>query len=242
MKHYEPFVEKEPPLNPRLRRWFCFLSQFKLKFVHLPGLKNEWCDWLSRHVFDEKYGLYFERLVQDAFERMDTQLDLHLKVLSMEIQKFPFPLQYEKSEFASLWQKLEEWKTEVIEDSQWFKAKEKMFCERKLAIPHEIIPLLAQWLHRNHGHPAAEKTLWSFLKHFHSSLPRKDLLGLFKNVLGGCETCLLSKTSTQVDRGLLGSLSIPPLCNDVIYLDFVALDEFNSFDYALGIVDGLSRF
>ena len=65
---------------------------------------------------------------------------------------------------------------------------------------------------------------------------------MFKLVLGGCETCLLSKQSTQGDRGLLGSFSIPPLCNDVIYLDFVALDEFNTFDYALGIVDGLSRF
>eukprot|EP00667_Euglena_gracilis_P004059 EG_transcript_4074 len=52
----------------------------------------------------------------------------------------------------------------------------------------------------------------------------------------------MSKPSSQADRGLLGCLPIPPLCNDIIFLDFVALDEFNSFDYALGIVDGLSRF
>ena len=51
-----------------------------------------------------------------------------------------------------------------------------------------------------------------------------------------------SKPSVSLDRGLLGCLPIPSLVNDVLYVDFVALDEFNNFDYALGIVDGLSRF
>ena len=239
LKH---FLDKEPPVNQRLRRWFCFLGQFKIKFVHTPGLKNEWCDWLSRSSFNQKFDLEFESLAQDAFEKMDSQLDLSLQVLSMELKDFDVPLEYGSSEYVSVWNDLEAWKAQVIENGLWFKTKDKLFCEKKLAIPKDSLPQVALWIHRSHGHPGPERTLWSFLQNFHSSLTRKELIALFKNVLGSCQTCILSKPSTQNDRGLLGCLPIPPLCNDIIYLDFVALDEFNNFDYALGIVDGLSRF
>ena len=236
------FLDKEPPVSQRLRRWFCFLGQFRIKFHHTPGMRNELCDWLSRSSFDQKYGLEFESLAREAFQKMDSQLDLSLQVLTMEIKDFDLPLNYERSEFSEVWSHLDQWKTEVINDNLWFKSQDKLFCERKLAIPKETLPHVALWLHQNQGHPGCERTLWSFLKSFHSSLTRKELHALFRNVLGTCKTCLLSKPSSQVDRGLIGCLPIPPLCNDVIYLDFVALDEFNNFDYALGIVDGLSRF
>jgi hypothetical protein len=239
LKH---FLDKEPPVSSRLRRWFCFLGQFKIKFVHIPGMKNEWCDWLSRSTFEEKFNLEFENLAKEAFEKMDSQLDLTLKVLSFELKDFNFPLDYSSSEFSSLWSRLEPWKAELVDDAMWFKAENKLFCERKLVIPEGSIPKICLWLHRAQGHPGVERTLWSFLQTFHSSLMRKELAMLFKNVLGSCETCVLSNPSTEGDRGLLGCLPIPPLCNDTIFLDFVALDEYNSMDYVLGIVDGLSRF
>ena len=34
------FLDKEPPLNKRLRRWYVFLSQFQLKVFHISGLKK----------------------------------------------------------------------------------------------------------------------------------------------------------------------------------------------------------
>ena len=45
------FLDKEPPLNKRLRRMYVFLSQLKLKIFHLPGLKNELCDFFSITYF-----------------------------------------------------------------------------------------------------------------------------------------------------------------------------------------------
>ena len=39
------FLDKEPPLNKRLRRMYVFLCQLKLKVCHLHGLKNELCDF-----------------------------------------------------------------------------------------------------------------------------------------------------------------------------------------------------
>ena len=32
------------------------------------------------------------------------------------------------------------------------------------------------------------------------------------------------------------------MSNDILYIDFVAMDEFNNQDYVLAIVDGLTRF
>ena len=72
------FLDQQPPLNRRQRRWYLYLSQFRLKLYHLPGLKNELCDFLSRQAFDEKIDMQFEKLVEQAFVRMDCQLDLML--------------------------------------------------------------------------------------------------------------------------------------------------------------------
>ena len=57
------------------------------------------------------------------------------------------------------------------------------------------------------------------------------------------DLCAKSKPNRAKDRGLVGALPIPQLSNDVLYIDFVAMDEFNNQDYVLAIVDGsLSRW
>ena len=40
----------------RLRRWYTFLSQFNLAIKHIPGVKNEFSDWLSRAEFQNVIG------------------------------------------------------------------------------------------------------------------------------------------------------------------------------------------
>ena len=101
------FLDKEPPLNKRLRRMYVFLSQLKLKIFHLPGLKNELCDFLSRNIFEEKLSVEFETLVQDAFAKMDSQLDLWLhKILSIS-EKFSLtPADNQDEDFKIFWDTL----------------------------------------------------------------------------------------------------------------------------------------
>ena len=60
------FLDKEPPLNARLRRAYLFLSQFALQTFHLPGLKNELCDFLSRNAFQELVDVDFKSLAREA--------------------------------------------------------------------------------------------------------------------------------------------------------------------------------
>ena len=63
-----------------------------------------------------------------------------------------------------------------------------------------------------------------------------------KTLVFPCKICCEAKRNTQRDRGLVGALPIPQLINDMIYVDFVQVDEFQGFDYVLTVVDGLSRF
>ena len=237
------FLDKEPPQVPRLKRWYCFLSQFCLKFVHLPGVKNELTDWLSRATFENKYNLDLETLAKDAFERMDEQLDLRLSAEILTLQAFPdTTIDYAQTEFKEIWEQLEQWKSTVIDNSCWYKTDKHLFRERKLTIPKALLPQISKRLHQINGHPGPDRTTWFFLKQFFVDMTRQELFQTIKNVLMPCEVCAKAKPNTARDRGLVGALPIPQLSNDILYIDFVAMDEFNNQDYVLAIVDGLTRF
>ena len=78
------FLNNPPPEKKRMRRWWTFLSQFNLNIYHLPGVKNELCDYLSRNKFNSLYQVDTEELAREALQKMDTQLDLGMeKVLDL---------------------------------------------------------------------------------------------------------------------------------------------------------------
>ena len=55
-----------------------------MKTFHLPGIKNELCDLMSRQAFNEQFQIDFEDLAKTAFQRMDFHLDLFMqKILGM---------------------------------------------------------------------------------------------------------------------------------------------------------------
>ena len=237
------FLEKEPPINKRLRRMYCFLCQLKLKICHLPGLKNELCDFLSRNAFEDKYDTNFEDLVHDAFEKMDSQLDLWLKKILFLSDKFPITEQdYQESEFQEIWSSLTKGKTDFQQGNLWFRTDGKLFCERKLVIPLKRVDEVLKVSHESNNHPGAERTLLFFLGNFYCSLSRTELFQKCKNLCDACAVCLLSKPNRSTDRGEISSLSIPQICNDLVYIDFIQMDPYNNFDYILTIVDALSRF
>jgi len=238
------FLSKEPPTNARLRRWYCFLCQFCLTIFHIPGLKNEMCDWLSRQEFDKKINDDFERVAQDAFVRMDNQLDLSIKHILVIMDK-EIKLEendYIETELKTLWEKLVPFQAHFEDDKMYYRTKSELFCERKVVIPRSTLTSIFIWLHRINGHPSSERTTWFFLQHFTVEMTRKELLAFAKQLLVTCETCLKAKPNTQVDRGLVSALPIPQLSNDLLYVDFIQMDPYNHFDYVLTIVDALTRF
>ena len=100
-------LTQPPPVNARLKRQYVYLSQFQLRFIHLPGLKNEMCDLLSRTDFDSLLGDSLGELAQDACSRMDQQLDLtRQQLLSLESAIYVCADMYLQSEFSDLWKNL----------------------------------------------------------------------------------------------------------------------------------------
>ena len=76
------FLQHEPPQPQRLVRWYTFLTQFSILIVHIPGLKNEFCDYLSRHSFDLTIGQSWSTIAESAFSKMDDHLDLMARCLA----------------------------------------------------------------------------------------------------------------------------------------------------------------
>ena len=73
------FQEGPPPEKAKLKRWWTYLSQFRLTVHHIPGIKNELSDYISRSNFHALIGEISEALAKEAFQRMDVQLDLSMR-------------------------------------------------------------------------------------------------------------------------------------------------------------------
>jgi len=65
------FLDNAPPTNKRLRRWYCYLSQFQLRILHIPGLKKESTEFLSRNALNEKINHDSDQLAKETFARME---------------------------------------------------------------------------------------------------------------------------------------------------------------------------
>ena len=72
----QSFQKGPPPEEAELKRWWTYLSQFRQTVHHIPGIKNELYDYISRTNFNALIGESSEALATDAFQRMDVQLDL----------------------------------------------------------------------------------------------------------------------------------------------------------------------
>jgi hypothetical protein len=237
------FLDGPPPMNPRLRRWYTFLSQFRLSFLHVPGSKNEMCDYLSRNCFDEKVGIQMDILAKEAFARMDSQLDLCMKQLFfLNTDGLLSENDFLDSEFDEVWRKLQPYQAELFQENLFYKTESTLFCERLVVVPEKKLQDILQFCHVNNGHPGPEKTLLFFLKYFWSDKSKTDLMLLCKKLFQGCEICLRSKPNNQGDRGLISCLPIPQMSNELLYIYSISMDQFNGIDYVLTIVDALSRF
>ena len=73
------FQKGQPPEKAKLKRWWTYLSQFRLTVHHIPGIKNELSDYISRNNFDALIGESSDALAKEAFQRMDVQLDLSMR-------------------------------------------------------------------------------------------------------------------------------------------------------------------
>ena len=121
--------QKGPPQGKaKLKRWWTYLSQFSLTVHHIPGIKNELSDYISRNNFDALIGESSEQLAKEAFQRMDVQLDLSMRTAGV---LEGWSLTDYQSEYQEIVQTLSTGlEPRVIDGHQWYKSNQYLFYKR----------------------------------------------------------------------------------------------------------------
>ena len=234
------FQKGPPPEKAKLKRWWTYLRQFRLTVHHIPGIKNELSDYISRNNFDALIGESSEALAREAFQRMDVQLDLSMRTAGI---LEGWSLTDYQSEYKEILQTLSTGlEPRVIDGHQWYKNNQYLFYEDRIVVPEARLDGCLQWSHLSSGQTGANRSVDFFRECFHSSLTLTELRLRMQTIVDACG-CHASKQSDSRDRGLISSLPIPYCANSLLYVDFIhGLPRFGGYDSCLVVTCGLSCF
>ena len=228
---------KGPALEKaKLKRWWTYLSQFN----RIAGRKKELSDYISRNNFDALIGENSEALAEEAFQRMDVQLDLSRRTAGILEGWSLTDYQSEYKEFLqTLSTGLE---PSVIDGHRWYKNNHYLFYEDGIVPAETRLDGCPQWAHLSSGHTGANCSVHFFRECFYSSLTLTELRTRMQTIVDACG-CDASNQSDSRDRGLISSLPIPYCTNSLLYVDFIhGLPHFGGYDSGLVVTCGLSRF
>ena len=239
---------KEPPPNERVKRWWVFLSQLRLKIHHLEGAKNEFLDFLSRHDFQNRLGVETEELARDAFARMDLQLDLTLRAfpLAEVAENGVWPWERWSSEDLDAEEKeifntLDDGAQAITATGLWRRDGEILHHEGAVWVATRRLEEATKWAHERAAHGGIQKSTREFSRWF-STKDKKELLASVEALVKGCRICARTAPRRPEEQVSFGSLPIPGMVNAVLHIDFVSVEAHNGVDTIMVVVDGLSRF
>ena len=207
---------------------------------HIPGIKNEMADYISRNNFDALLGQSSEALAKEAFQRMDVQLDLSMRTAGI---LEGWSLTDYQSEYKEILQTLSTGLgTRVIDGHQWYKSNQYLFYEDRMVVPEARLDECLQWSHLSSGHTGANRSVDFFRECFYSSLTLTELRSRMQTIVDACGSHT-SKQSDSRDSCLISSLPILYCANSLLYVDFIhGLPRFGGYDSCLVVTCGLSRF
>ena len=127
------FQKGPPPEKAKPKGWWTYLNQFRLIVHHIPGIKNDRSDYISRNNFDALIGESSEALVKEAFQRMDVQLDLSMRTAGM---LEGWSLNDYQLEYNEILQTLSTGLgPSVLDGHQWYKNNQYIFYEDRIVVP-----------------------------------------------------------------------------------------------------------
>ena len=228
------------PEKAKLKPLWTYLSPFRLTVHHIPGIKNELSDYISRNNFHALIGESSEALPKEAFQRMDVQLDLSMRTAGIFEG---WSLTDYQSEYKEILQTLSTGlKPRVIDGHQWYKNNQYLFYEDRIVMPEARLDGCSQWSHLSSGHTGANRSVDFFRECFYSGPTLSELRSRMQTIVDACG-CHASKQSDSRDRGLISSLPIPYCTNSLLYPNFIhSLPRFGGYDSSLVVICGLSCF
>ena len=234
------FQKGPPPEKEKLKRWWTYLSQFRLTVHHIPGIINGLSDYISRNNFDTLIGESSEALAKEASQRMDVQPDLSMRTAG--ILEGWSRTDYQ-SEYKEILQTLSTGpEPRFIDWHQWYKNNQYLFYEDCIVVPEARNDGCLQWAHLSSGNTGANRLVDFFRECFYSTLTLTELRSRMQTIVDACG-CHASKQSNSRDRGLISGLPIPYCSNSLLYVHFIhGLPRFGGYDSCLVVTCGLSRF
>ena len=177
-------------------------------------------------------------MAKDAFAKMDVQLDLFMKTRQPQKKWGKEEL---LKDYAAIVKQLQPGQVKLIAGDQWAMTKDALYKENRVCVPETHLEGTQRWCHTVNGHPAVQRSLWFFDRHFHCDKNELEKNKLMTAVTKNCH-CILGKPNSHVDRREMGNLQIPNMVSSVVYLDFMHLPHYAGHNFALLVTCELSRF
>ena len=199
------FQKGLPPEKAKLKRWWTYLSHFRLTVHHIQGIKNKMADYISRNNFDALLGESSEALAKEAFQRMDVQLDLSMRTVgALE----GWSLRDYHAEYKCVLNSLSDGlEARLIDGDRWYKDNQYLDYEDRIVVPDARLDGCLHWADLSSGHTGFNRSFDVFRERFYSPLTYADLRARMQSIVNACG-CHASKQSHSRDRGLVFSLPI----------------------------------
>ena len=177
--------QKGPPLEKaKLKLWWTYLSQFRVTVHHIPGIKNELSDYISRYKFDALVRESSEALAKEAFQRMDVQLDVSMRTARI---LEGWSLTDHQSEYKNILHTLSTGlEPRVIDGHQWYTNSQYLFYEDSKVVPEARLDGCLQWSHRSSGQTGANRSVDFFRECFYSGLTLTELRSRMQTIVDAC--------------------------------------------------------
>ena len=143
--------------------------------------------------------------------------------------------------YAAIMKQLQPGQVKLIAGEQWAMTEDALNREDRVCVPDSHLEETLRWCNTVNSHPAVQRSLWFFDRHFHCNKNESEEKKLITAVTKDCH-CILGKPNSQVDCGKMGNLAIPHMVNYVVYLDFMHLLHYAGHNFALLVTCGLCRF
>ena len=193
------FQKGTPPEKVKLKRWWTYLSQFRLTVHHIPGIKNEMADYISRNNFDALLGESSGVLAKEVFQRMDVQLDLSMRTAGVlagwSLRDYHYQAEYQ-CVLSALSDGLE---ARLIDGDRWYKDNQYLYYEDGIVVPEARLDGCLQWAHHSSGHTGSNQSVDFFRERFCTRLTMSELCARMQPIVDSCD-CHASKQSEAVPR------------------------------------------
>ena len=127
------FQKGPPPEKAKPKRWWTYLSQFRLTVHHIQGIRNEMADYISRNNFDALLAESSEALAKEALQRMHVQLDLSMHTAGI---LEGWSLRDYQAEYQCVLNSLSDGlEARLIDGDRWYKDNKYLYYEDRIVVP-----------------------------------------------------------------------------------------------------------